>query len=349
MTAPYLVLAELRWPILERIPIWGDAAISPHGIGTAAGFLLGAVLMIRRAELRGLGHVYVEDVSQAVQDLLFRAGIGAIIGARFFFVLTHLDVYLEDPARILMVWEGGLTFLGGLAGAILAVIPAARSRGYRPVQLLDSAAVGIALGLAVGRIGDLVIGDHIGEPTGSPLGWRCTGNFWDASTNSLRLADPLPPEPAAALGSQTQGCFDVAVHQTALYDLAHLVPLVVLLLLLERRPRWDGFFLAVFVYWYGVMRFAMDFFREDRRLLGLTGSQYALVAAMVGITVFLVWYAPWRRRPWAWDPPDFDHPWRTPDAPKGDRPEPVRADAGGTETDGDEPAEGRGSPPAPGG
>lgn len=307
-----VVLAELTWPILERIPLGGDLAISPHGIGTAAGFLLGAILMIRRAQLRGLGYVYVDDVSRAVQDLLFRAGIGAIIGARFFYVLTHLDIYLDDPARIVMIWEGGLTFLGGLAGAMLAVIPVARKERYRTIQLLDSAAPGIAVGLALGRVGDLVIGDHIGQPTDFVLGWRCTGNFWHAATNSLRLVDPVDPRPAGELITQTQGCFDVAVHQTALYDLAHLVPLIVLLLWLERRPRWDGFFIAVFVYWYGVMRFTMDVFREDRRLLGLTGSQYALLGAMTAITVFLAWYAPWRRRPWAWDPPDFDHPWRRP-------------------------------------
>jgi phosphatidylglycerol---prolipoprotein diacylglyceryl transferase len=295
------VFAQISWPILERIPIVGDLAVSPHGIGTALGFLFGALVMIRRAEIRGLGPAQVPDVSRVLQDLLFRAGIGAIIGARLFYVLNNLDRYVDDPIRILMVWEGGLTFLGGVVGAIVAAYPVMRRERYRPALLFDSAAPGLAVGLAIGRLGDLVIGDHLGEPAaGWPLAWRCTGNLWDASTNSLRLGDPVAPLPAEALAGRTQGCFDVAVHQTALYDLMNVAPLFAVLLLLERRPRWDGFFIAVTVYWYALGRFTMDFLREDRLILGLTGSQYTMLLAALAVTAFLVWRRPWQQRTWAW-------------------------------------------------
>lgn len=339
LTAPQPPLAELTWPILERIPLFGDAAISPHGIATAAGFLVGAVLLLRRAELRGLAHHHVPDVRAAVQDLVFRAAIGAIVGARLFFVLTHLDIYARDPLRILFVWEGGLTFLGGVAGAILAALPELRRRGYRAMQVLDSAAPGLAIGIFIGRTGDLAIGDHLGDPApGWPLAWRCTGNYWDAATNSLRLADPIPPAAGPSLAGRTQGCFDVAVHQTALYDFVQAGLLLAVILLLERRPRWDGFFVAVYVYWYGAARFALDFLREDRRLLGLTGSQYAVLAAMVALSLFLRFKRPWDRRPWAWDPPDFDLPWR--------RPSTEAAVPDGAETAGQGETESTRSPPS---
>ena len=110
------MLSAISFPILERIPLFGDVAISPHGIGIAVGFLLGAKIMLPRAQKRGLGHHYVEDIPEVVQNLLVRAAIGAIVGARLFFVLTHLDIYGSEPLRILAVWEGGLTFLGGLDG-----------------------------------------------------------------------------------------------------------------------------------------------------------------------------------------------------------------------------------------
>ena len=176
-------------------------------------------------------------------------------------------------------------------------MPWAMKQGWRPLQLLDSAMPGLAAGLVVGRLGDLMIGDHIGAPTNFVLGWRCTGDF--NAVSSLWGRDPGSYTAAVqAIGDQpTIGCFDTAVHQTALYDLGAALFVLLLLLWLERRPRFDGFFAAAWVYGYGVVRFAGDFARQDRRLLGLTGSQYALLAAMVAVTVWLVRRRPWERTP----------------------------------------------------
>lgn len=302
------MLAALSWPIVSRIPLGGDLAVSPHGLGIAIGFLVGAWMLTRRAEKRGLGHTYVPDVPEAIQRLLGRIAIGAILGARLFYVLTHLDQYGRDPLSVLAIWEGGLTFLGGVAGGIVVALPWALRQGWRAPQLLDSAAPGLAAGLVIGRVGDLAIGDHIGAPTSSPLGWRCTGDL--NPVGSLWGRDPGSYEAAVQrLGDQpTIGCFDTAVHQTALYDFGAALFVLLLLLWLERRPRFDGFFAAAWVYGYGAVRFVGDFAREDRRLFGLTGSQYALLAAAVAVTTWLVRARPWERRPWAWDR-QFEHPW----------------------------------------
>lgn len=306
------MLAAIPFPILERIPVVGDLAISPHGIGVAAGFLVGAVVMIRRAEKRGIGRRYVPDIPEEVQRLLVRAAIGALIGMRLFFVLTHLDRYADDPLSILAVWEGGLTFLGGVAGALLVVVPSIVRQDYSLVQLLDSAAPGIAVGLFVGRFGDLAIGDHIGTVAeGWPLAWRCTGNYWIEASNSFGYTPPRP-YPLGAADAPVAGCFDVAVHQTALYEVLSAGIVFALLLLLERRARWDGFFITVFVGWYGAIRFLTDFAREDRRFAALTGSQWTIVATLVLVAAYLAWARPWRQRPWAWSPPDFDLPWTRP-------------------------------------
>jgi phosphatidylglycerol:prolipoprotein diacylglycerol transferase len=308
------VLATISWPIISRIPLGGDLAVSPHGIGIALGFLLGSWMFVRRAEKRGLGHVYVEDVPESVQRLLGRIAVGAILGARLFYVLTHLDQFAQEPLSALAIWEGGLTFLGGVAGAIIVAMPWAMRQGWRPLQLLDSAVPGLAAGLAVGRIGDLMIGDHVGAPTSFVLGWRCTGDYNPAAgPNAFGFTPPTSYQAAVErLGDQpTIGCFDTAVHQTALYDFGAALFVLLLLLWLERRARFDGFFAAAWVYGYGVVRFAGDFARQDRRLLGLTGSQYALLAAAIVVTVWLVRTRPWERRPWAWDL-EFAHPWLSP-------------------------------------
>jgi phosphatidylglycerol:prolipoprotein diacylglycerol transferase len=338
------VLATISFPILERIPLFGDAAVSPHGIGIALGFLIGARLLVTRVRKRGLGHTYVPDLDEAVQSLLVRAALGAVLGARLFFVLNNLDVYADDPLAIVRVWEGGLTFLGGVAGAIILVLPAIRRQGLRPMQALDSAAPGLALGLAVGRTGDLVIGDHIGAPTDFVLGWRCTGNYWDQATNGFAF-NPALPYPSGAASLPTQGCFDAAVHQTAMYDFLAAGIVFLLLVAYERRPRWDGFFVATWVFGYGFLRFLSDFAREDRRVLGLTGSQYAILATMLAVLVWILVRKPWERTPWAWDL-RFEHPWLEP-------PDGTTGDAEPDDTDGADGAAattaGAATPPAGGG
>ena len=90
------VLAELSWPILERIPLAGHLAVSPHGISIALGFLAGARLMLRRARLRGVARRPIGDIHRVVEALLTRAAIGAIVGARFFYVVTRLEQF-PDP------------------------------------------------------------------------------------------------------------------------------------------------------------------------------------------------------------------------------------------------------------
>jgi phosphatidylglycerol---prolipoprotein diacylglyceryl transferase len=308
------VLAELRWPILERIPIVGDFQVSPHGIMIAVGFLLGAQVLLKRAQQRGVARRPIKGVDLIVQSVLTRVAIGSILGARFFYVATRLDQF-PDPLGWFRIWEGGLSLLGGIAGGIIAAIPYVRRRRLSVPLMLDSAAPGLALGIFVGRIGDLIIGEHLGDRTDFFLGWRCTGAF----------RDPGAPHPFT--GPQVQGCFDAAVHQFAI------------LLLLERKPRFDGFFMAAFAVLYGTGRFITDFAREaDKDMVGtLTGSQLAALATITAVLLWFLLTRPDRRRPYAWDPPEFAHPWD----------EPGESDSV-DEADGEAIADGRAETPAGG-
>lgn len=315
-----IVVAQVAWPILERIRIVGDFAVSPHGITVALGFVLGAQLMLRRARKRGVARRHVPNVDLVVQDIITRAAIGAILGARFFYVVTRLDQF-SSPLEWFTIWEGGLSLLGGVAGGVLLSVAYARKRRLDVRLGLDSAAAGLAFGIFLGRIGDVVIGEHLGGRTGFVLGWRCTGN--------VGIGPPVPwPGPTA------QGCFDVAVHQTALYDLLAGGVIYGLLVLLERKPRWDGFFAVVFAVAYGAFRFVSDFARAaDLDLLGpLTGSQVTSLGVIALVVGWVAGARPWERRPWAWNPPSFAHPWDPPPRAEG---APGNADAAG---DGDHDA-----------
>lgn len=285
-------VATLSWPTLERIPLWGEAAISPHGIGIALGFVLAAGLFARVAERRGLrDDGVVVDTRDVTQDIVVRAAVGAVVVGRLAYVLTHLDQFTASPAevvRILAVTDGGLSFLGGVAGAALLCVPWLRSQGLSTPHVLDAAAPAVALGLVCGRLGDLVIGDHVGAPSGGfPLGWRCTARLWDGASNSLGRLPPLP-FPVDEAAAPTLGCFDVALHQTALYDGLAAVVVLVVLLVLSRRRRRPGALAATWVLVYAPLRGLGDVLREDRRWLGLTGSQWALLVAGIAVITWVV-------------------------------------------------------------
>jgi phosphatidylglycerol:prolipoprotein diacylglycerol transferase len=144
---------------------------------------------------------------------------------------------------------------------------------------MDAAAPGLALGIAIGRIGDLVVADHLGKPTDFALGYVCP----DADTAS-RCAAPVGQ----------------AVHQPALYDMISAAALLGVLLWLRRRERYAGFLIAVFGAWYGAGRFVEDFYRIDETHgLGLSGSQItAGVVALASLAVLLsLRRTPGRTRP----------------------------------------------------
>jgi phosphatidylglycerol---prolipoprotein diacylglyceryl transferase len=279
----------LEWEILPRIGL-GPLSVSPHGIGIAVGFLAGAQLLIKRARRRG------GPAEDDIWNGLFYALIGSIVGARVGYVLGHLSEVTEggdDPLGVLKIWEGGISLIGGITGAVLFALPYMLRKKLGFWRTMDLAAPGLALGIVIGRIGDLIIGDHLGKPTDFALGWRCAGEVGGG--------EPLPAETYRAALEQgsppSLGCFDIVLHQTALYDFVSTLLLLGVLLWLGRRDHRVGFLTLVFAVWYSAMRVITDFLRVDRRYLELTGSQ--LMALTVGL-ICLVLLARYRGAPPRW-------------------------------------------------
>jgi phosphatidylglycerol:prolipoprotein diacylglycerol transferase len=261
------VLAWISYHPIVKIHI-GPLSISPHGIGIALGFLLGARLMLPESRKKGIH-------DEVIYALLTRAAIGAIVGARLAYVINHLGDYTSDPLGVFKIYNGGISLLGGFIGAILLALPKMRSERLSFWKVMDAAAPGMVLGVIVGRIGDLIVGDHLGKATHFFLGYKCPLKFG--------VPDPSATASPCAPGL-THGPF--VVHQTALYDFLSAILLLGVLLWLRRRPRYDGFLIMVFAAWYGAMRIVEDFLREDVRHFGLTGSQWT-----ASITVVICLYA----------------------------------------------------------
>ncbi|MDQ3940528.1 MAG: prolipoprotein diacylglyceryl transferase, partial [Actinomycetota bacterium] len=278
----------LAWDIIPRLEL-GPLSISPHGIGIAVGFLAGAQLMVRRARKRG------GPDETDIWNVLFYALIGAIIGARLGYVLGHFSEVTDggdDLLGVFKIWEGGISLIGGITGAVVAALPYMFKKRMGFWRTMDLAAPGLALGIIIGRIGDLVIGDHLGEPTDFALGWRCLG-----SDGEPPVAAELYLEAAATGQPPSLGCFDLVLHQTALYDLFSTLLLLALLLWLGRKPRNAGFLILIYTVWYAAMRVVTDFLRVDQRYFGLTGSQLMSIAAGV-IALYLL--ARYRGAPPRW-------------------------------------------------
>ncbi|MBI4261292.1 MAG: prolipoprotein diacylglyceryl transferase [Actinobacteria bacterium] len=291
------ILASVGWPVLDRIR-FGDFGISPHGIGIAVGFLLGSWWVLREGPKRGVSE-------QHLSTMLFWALIGAVVGSRFFYVVGHFSEF-DSFVDMLALWRGGLSLIGGIAGAILFALPLMKRYGYRFLQVMDSAFLGFPFGIAVGRIGDLAIGDHLGKPTGWLLAWTYEGGQLAPPYACVPLEDPAlctatlqggvhmeVTRESARMFSASGGLLQegIGVHQTAMYDLISSAILFAVLLWFGRKVRREGVPIMFFAIWYGVMRVVTDFLRVDKRFFGLTGSQWTTgTVALLSVAV-LVWWA----------------------------------------------------------
>lgn len=252
MLAVVPLLAAITYDPIVKFHL-GPLSISPHGLGIAVGFLAGAWLIRPDTRARGVS-------DNQLEAMLTRAAIGAVIGARLAYVINHPSEY-SNPLDALAIWKGGISLLGGIFGAVIAAYPLMRKYRIAVPSIMDAAAPGLALGIVIGRIGDLIVGDHLGKSTSFFLGFKCTG---------AETASPC----VAPIGQ--------AVHMPALYDLMSVSVLLVVLLLIRHRGLPTGLLILLFAGWYSVGRIIEDFFRIDvTHGTGLTGSQWTSVATLV--------------------------------------------------------------------
>lgn len=261
------MLSVIHWHAYPSIDL-GPINLSPHGIGIAVGYAIGGTLMARRAERWGISR---DDV----WNMLMRAVVGVIIGARLFYVAGHFGDYWPNVIDIVKVWQGGVVFYGGVFGGILFAYPYMRKHNLAFWSVMDAAAPGFPVGLIFGRIGDLIVGDHLGGASTLPFAFLFT---------SPNVAHPNP----------APACFISGCHQTALYDLWNVIVLLPLVLLLDRK-RWPPGFLIMFTAtWYGSVRFFVDFARDAKTYLGLRGTQWVSLFLFIMGSTYLIRLA--RRR-----------------------------------------------------
>lgn len=209
-------------------------------------YLVAFVLFLALGRLRAARAPFVDRgwTGKEVEDLLFFGVLGVVLGGRLGYVLFYKpSFYLSHPGEILAVWQGGMSFHGGLLGVIAAMALFARMRGRPFFDVADLVAPCVPAGLAVGRLGNFINGELWGRAADPNLPWAMV----------------FPQAPGMDPRHPSQ------LYQFALEGLL----LFVLLWLYARKPRPLGAVSGWFLIGYGVFRFTAEYFREPDDFLGL--------------------------------------------------------------------------------
>ncbi|MDO8741191.1 MAG: prolipoprotein diacylglyceryl transferase [Candidatus Woesearchaeota archaeon] len=247
-------------PVLFRL---GSLEIRYYGIIYALGFVI-AYFMIYHLAKKGKLKLTKDDVA----DFVFYLLIGTVIGARVFYVVFYDPVYfINNPLMIPAVWHGGLSFHGGLVGAIIAGLLFCRKKKISFYEIADIAVIPLALGLFLGRIANFINGELIGRITNVP---------WCVKFQNF------------------EGCR----HPSQIYEaIKNLFMFSVLWFVYDLKTKGKklpaGSLFWLFVIMYSVLRFFIEFFRmPDEQLgfiaFGLTMGQILNIVMFLTALFFLI-------------------------------------------------------------
>ena len=238
----------------------GPLAIRWYGLAYLAGFLFAAIVMWRLQRRWGLD-LLLDDLVSIMTGIM----TGVILGGRLGYVLFYgKGYYLEHPLAILALNEGGMSFHGGLSGAVIGAYIVCRQLEISFATMADLAACGAPIGLFLGRCANFVNGELWGKETNLPWGVMFLNTGGGA----------------------------VYRHPSQLYE-ALLEGLVMFLVLyvLSRRvpPRPQGVFLGTFLTLYGCFRFLIEFVRlPDAQMGYLLGTNWLTMGQCLSVPLFVV-------------------------------------------------------------
>lgn len=226
----------MTFPLIDPIIVQiGPLAIRWYGMMYLLGFLAAYLLIRHLAKMRG-----VALDSDGVSDLLFQCVIGVVLGGRLGYVLFYNPAeYLRNPLEALAIWQGGMSFHGGLLGVVIAALLFCRRRKLPVLLTGDILVASATIGLGFGRLGNFINAELWGRVTDVPWAMVFPG------------AGPLPRHPSQLY----EACLEGLV-------------LFVILYLLHRLSSAEGVPFFTFFAGYGLFRFLIEFFREPDAHLG---------------------------------------------------------------------------------
>ena len=144
-------------------------------------YLVGFVSLWWLAKIRARQKHFVVEPQQ-VGDIVFYAMLGVVLGGRIgYIVFYNLPEFFANPLILFKIWQGGMSFHGGLLGVFIAMWLCQRRHGWGFVRTMDFVAPMVPIGLGAGRIGNFINGELWGKVTDSPLGFLVNGEVRHAS------------------------------------------------------------------------------------------------------------------------------------------------------------------------
>ena len=244
----------------------GPLEIHSYGLMLAISFLLGILLAMHRAKKQNIEPDRIMDLSVVIV-------ISAILGARFLYVIFHLEEFRGHWSDMINPFQSngqigiaGLTMLGGVLAALLFSILYLKIKKLPILKITDILAPSMGLGIFITRIGCFLNGCCYGTPTSSSWGMI------------------FPPEGAAGYHFT-----NIPIHPTQLYSSFYGLIIFVSLLLIERWKKFDGFLLYSFFVFYGISRFIVDFYRyyEESMVIFTIGNLPISLNQGISLLMFL--------------------------------------------------------------
>ena len=226
----------------------GPFSIRYYGIIFAAGILVSFLILRHLAKKRQL-----PLSSKDFDELLLLSTAAAVVGARLGHVISSFGYYLDNPAQIVAVWNGGMAFHGGFIGLVAAGYYFSRKKKLSFYDIADIAVIPAALALALGRVANFINGEFYGTLTNLPWGVKFFG-------------------------------VDGFRHPAQIYEALKNLLIFVVLWQLKDKKLPKGFLFWSFVFLYGSIRFALEFIKEVPNFaFGLTWGQFwSIPMAVVG-------------------------------------------------------------------
>ncbi|MFB6422141.1 MAG: prolipoprotein diacylglyceryl transferase [Candidatus Malihini olakiniferum] len=275
----YFVFSRFN-PVIFSI---GPISLHWYGLMYLVGFIFAMWLALHRAKKPGSSWTKEE-----VENLLYLGFLGVFVGGRLGYVLLYaFPLFISNPFYLFKVWDGGMSFHGGLIGVIFVMLWFARRTKRRFFHVADFISPLIPFGLGVGRLGNFINGELWGRiTTNAP--WAML--FPGARSEDLKLVVTNP---------QLQAIFNqhgmLPRHPSQLYQMVvEGILLFILLNLFIRKPRPIGSVSGLFLIAYGVFRIITEFFREPDIQLGLFGNfismgQILSLPMVFAGTLIMIW------------------------------------------------------------
>ncbi|NOR20129.1 MAG: prolipoprotein diacylglyceryl transferase [Xanthomonadales bacterium] len=265
---------QAKYPLINIDPVavsLGPLDIHWYGVMYLLAFLSFWAIGNRRAVHQGWWAWSKQDVS----DILFYGMLGVILGGRIGYMLFYgFDLLIQNPLTIFKVWDGGMSFHGGLLGVMIAMAWFARKTQRSFWQVADFVAPMVPLGLAFGRLGNFIGGELWGRLSDVP--WAM---IFAKSTN-IRTAD------VEALNEAWQsGALDhMARHPSQLYQ-AGMEGLLLFMILMwfSSKPRPRAAVSGLFMLGYGLFRLIAEFFRQPDEHLGFLAMHWLTMGMLLSL------------------------------------------------------------------